>query len=156
MWGLFLPLLIYTLTWLLWRDKKHMQPVNWITHSPDWTVIGAWVDFPGSSAGEESTGNAGDSGSIPRSGRSPGEGIRYPSIHGLPWWLSGKASTSNAGDLGSILGLGRCLGGGHGKPLQYSCLENPHRQRSLAGDSPWGHKESDTIEQLSTQHIGLE
>ena len=24
-------------------------------------------------------------------------------------------------------------GGGHGNPLQYSCLENPHGQRSLAG-----------------------
>ena len=27
-----------------------------------------------------------------------------------------------------------------------SCLENPHGQRSLAGYSPWGHKESDTTE----------
>ena len=27
---------------------------------------------------------------------------------------------------------------GHGNPLQYSCLENPHGQRSLAGYSPWG------------------
>ena len=27
--------------------------------------------------------------------------------------------------LGSICGLGRSLGGGHGDPLQYSCLENP-------------------------------
>ena len=26
------------------------------------------------------------------------------------------------------------------QPLQYSCLENPHKQRSLAGCSPWGHK----------------
>ena len=34
--------------------------------------------------------------------------------------------------------------------LQYSCLENPHGQRSLAGYSPWGCKESDTTEQLST------
>ena len=32
--------------------------------------------------------------------------------------------------------------------LQYSCLEN-HGQRSLAGYSPWGHKESDTIERLT-------
>ena len=32
---------------------------------------------------------------------------------------------------------------------QYSCLENTHRQRSLVGYSPWGHKESDTTEQLS-------
>ena len=35
-----------------------------------------------------------------------------------------KNSTSNAGDAGSILGLGRSSGGGHGNPLQYSCLEN--------------------------------
>ena len=30
------------------------------------------------------------------------------------------------------------------------CLENPHGQRSLAGCSPWGRKELDTTEQLST------
>ena len=44
-----------------------------------------------------------------------------------------KESACNVGDLGSIPGLGRSLGGGHGNPLQYSCLENPHGQRSLAG-----------------------
>ena len=54
------------------------------------------------------------------------------------------------GDVGSILGLGRSPGGGHGNSLQYSCLENPHGQRSLVGYSPWGHKESDTTERLST------
>ena len=43
---------------------------------------------------------------------------------GLPWWLSGKESPCNAGDPGSIPGLGRSPGGGHGNPLQYSCLEN--------------------------------
>ena len=31
---------------------------------------------------------------------------------------------------------------------QYSGLENPHRQRSLVGCSPWGQKESDMTEQL--------
>ena len=38
--------------------------------------------------------------------------------------------------------------GGHGNPLQYSCLENPHGQRSLVGYiySPWGCKESDMTE----------
>ena len=36
------------------------------------------MDFPGSSAGEESACNAGDQGSIPGLGRSPGEGIGYP------------------------------------------------------------------------------
>ena len=35
-------------------------------------------------------------------------------------------------------------------PLQYSCLENPHGQRSLVGYSPWGHKELDMTERLST------
>ena len=36
------------------------------------------LDFPGNSAGKESTRNAGDPGSIPGSGRFPGEGIGYP------------------------------------------------------------------------------
>ena len=40
-----------------------------------------------------------------------------------------------AGDLGLTPRLGRFPGGGHGNPLQYSCLENPHGQRSLAGYS---------------------
>ena len=61
-----------------------------------------------------------------------------------------KKSVCTVGDLGSIPGLGRSPGGGHSNPLQYSCLENPHGQRSLVGYSPWGHKESDTTEQLST------
>ena len=56
------------------------------------------------------------------------------------------------GDLGSIPGMGRSPGG-HGNPLQYSCMENPHGQRSLADYSPQCCKESDMIVQLSTtQH----
>ena len=57
-----------------------------------------------------------------------------------------KNTPANAGDLrdtGSILGSGRSSGKGNGKPPQYSCLENPHGQRSLAGYSPWGRKELD-------------
>ena len=56
---------------------------------------------------------------------------------------------ANAGgirDMGSILGWGRSPGGGHGNPLQCSCLETPHGQKSLVGYSPWGHKELDTTE----------
>ena len=68
----------------------------------------------------------------------------------LPGGPDSKESACNAGDLGLIPGLGRSPGGGHGNPLQYSCLENPHGWRSLAGRIPWGHKESDTTEQLST------
>ena len=39
-----------------------------------------------------------------------------------------KNLPANAGvirDVGSVPGLGRSPGGGHGNPLQYSCLENP-------------------------------
>ena len=53
------------------------------------------------------------------------------------------------GNLGLIPGLGRSPGGGHDNLLQYSCLENPRGQRSLAGYSSWGHKESDMTERLS-------
>ena len=61
-----------------------------------------------------------------------------------------KNLPANAEDEGSISVLGRSPGGGPGNPLQYSCLENPHRKRSLAGYSTWDHKESDTTERLST------
>ena len=57
--------------------------------------------------------------------------------------------------MGSIPGLGRSPGGGHGNPLQYSCLENPHGQRGPVGSSPWGRKELDTTERLTTQHSRL-
>ena len=52
---------------------------------------------------------------------------------GLPWGLSGKESACNAGDAGLISGSGRSPAEGHGNPLQYSCLEHLHGQRSLEG-----------------------
>ena len=57
-----------------------------------------------------------------------------------------KNPPAMGGDLGSITGLGRSPGGRHGNPLEYSCPENPHGQRSLAGYSSRGHKESDMTE----------
>ena len=74
---------------------------------------------------------------------------------GFPGGSDSKEFTSNVGDLGSTPGLGRSSGGGHGNSLQYSYLKNSHGQRILAGCSPWGRKESDTTERLSTaQHFG--
>ena len=58
-------------------------------------------------------------------------------IHSVPGGSARKELACNAGDLGSIPGLRRSPGGGHGNPLQYSCLENPHELRSLVGYSPW-------------------
>ena len=46
-------------------------------------------------------------------------------LSGFPAGSDRKESACNAGDMGSILWLGRSPGGGHGNPLQYSCLENP-------------------------------
>ena len=99
----------------------------------------------GSSAGKESICNVGDPNLIPGFGRSPGEGVGCPLQYG-------KDSSCSMGNLGSIPGLGRSPGGGDGNTFQCSCLENPHGQRSLAGYSPWVHKELDLIEQLSTAH----
>ena len=68
---------------------------------------------------------------------------------GFPGGSDCIESTCNPEDLGWIPGLGRSPGGGHGNPFHYSCLENPHGQRSLAGCSPWDCKESGMTERLS-------
>ena len=47
-------------------------------------------------------------------------------------------------------------GEGHGDPLQYSFLENPCGQRSLAGYSLWSCKELETVERLSTNTVTQE
>ena len=55
---------------------------------------------------------------------------------GFPCGWVGKESTCKARDLGLIPGQGRSRGGGHGNPLQCSCLGHLHGLRSLAGYSP--------------------
>ena len=60
-----------------------------------------------------------------------------------------KKSACNAGDLGLIPELGRSPGEENGNPPQYSLPGESHGQRSLAGYSPWGHKELEIIERLT-------
>ena len=96
---------------------------------------------PSSSVHGDSLGKNTRVGMFPTKGLNPGS---------FPSGSDGKEFACYVGDLGSVPGLGRSPGGKHGNPLQYSRLENPHGQRSLAGYSPWGPKESDTTEQLST------
>ena len=60
-------------------------------------------------------------------------------LPGLPRWLSGKNPPVNAGDItnvGLTSGSGGSPGGGHDKPLQYSCLENSIDRGGLEGYSP--------------------
>ena len=74
---------------------------------------------------------------------------RYSYVGASQVVLVVKNLPANAGDIrdaGLILELGRSPGGGHGNLLQYSCLENPHGQRSLVGYSPKGRKELHTTE----------
>ena len=71
----------------------------------------------------------------------------------LPWCHSGKESACNAGVRGLILGLERSPGGGHGNPLQYSCLEN-HMDRGDCQATVHGVTKSRTqLKQLS-MHAG--
>ena len=62
---------------------------------------------------------------------------------GFPGDSVAKNPSANAGDTGSIPGWRRSPGEGNSNPLQYSCLGNPMDRGSLAGYSPWGHKEWD-------------
>ena len=76
--------------------------------------------------------------------------MRKHQTNPFPGGSGGKEYACNAGDPGSIPELGRSPREVNGCPLQYAWLENPHGQRSLAGYSPWGHKESDMTECLHT------
>ena len=114
--------------------------------------------------------NAGEArniGLIPGSRRSPGVGNGNPPVfllgkfHGQrslvaysPWGHKKSDITEHARThthtslpfLGSFFFYEVYFGEENGNPLQYSCLENPHGQRSLMGYSPWGHRKSDSTE----------
>ena len=92
---------------------------------------------------------------IPRSGEDFFNSYYWTRPLGLPGWLSWREFAYNESVPHSIPGSGRSPGEGHGNPLQYSCLENPLVQKSLAGYSPWGCKESDTTKQLNTAQCNL-
>ena len=108
--------------------------------------------FPDSSVGKESTCNAGDLGSIPVSGRYAGERIGYSLQYS---WASLVAQ------------LVKNLPAVRGTWVQSWVGKIPWRRERLPtpvfwpGEfyglySPWGHKESDTTEQLSLQGVFLE
>ena len=68
---------------------------------------------------------------------------KYSGKVGFPGGSYGKDSACNAGDLGFFLGLGIPPGGGHGNPLQYSCLEN----------FPWT-EEPGGVQSMGLQRVG--
>ena len=77
-----------------------------------------------------------------------------------------KDPPANAGDEGLIPGLGRSPGGGHGNPLQYSCLKNPTDRgawrvtvhgvaKSQTQPSTHTHTHTDTCVTLKSRFFGL-
>ena len=62
------------------------------------------------------------------------------------------ANAGNARDTNLIPGSRQSPGEGNGNPLQFSCLGNPMDRGAQRGYSPWGHLESDTTEQLTTEY----
>ena len=64
------------------------------------------------------------------------------------------ADAGDIGDLGLIPGSGRSPGGGHGNPLQYSCLENPV-DRGAWWATVHGVAQSQTRLSLHAAHDGV-
>ena len=101
--------------------------------------------FASSSVSKESACNAGDPGSIPRSGRSPGEEIGYPLQYSwASLWLSWKRIHLPCGRSGFDPWVGKI-------PWRRERLPTPVlRPGEFHGlYSPWDHKESDMTERLS-------
>ena len=67
-------------------------------------------------------------------------------VYRLPRWLSYKGIIVYAGELGLIPGPGRFPWKRKWQPIPVFLLRESHGQRTLAGYSPWGRKESDTTE----------
>ena len=102
------------------------------------------MELPGSSACKDSACNAGGPSSIPELGNSPGEGIGCPLQYSWASLVAQMVKNPPAMRETWVLSLiwEVPLQGEHGKPFQYSCLEDPQGERSLAGQSPWGHKQA--------------
>ena len=68
------------------------------------------------------------------------------------------ASAEDTGCVGLIPGSGRPPGGEHGNPLQYSCLENPHGQRSgqqSMGSQKFGQNNRSDLAHMQLNSYGL-
>ena len=104
-------------------------------------LCNALLGFPDSSVGKEPTCNAGDSGLIPESGRSAGEGVGYPLQYS---WASLEVQLVK--NLPAVWRPGfdpwiEILWRREWLPIPVFWLGESHELYS-----PWGHKESDMTE----------
>ena len=97
------------------------------------------MGFPG----KKSTCNTGDPGFLGQENPWGRDRLPTPAFLGFPGGGSdGKESACPGGDLGSISALGSSLGGGHGSPLQSSCLEESARTEEPGGLQSMGTQRS--------------
>ena len=111
-------------------DCKEIKPVNPKGISPEYSFEGlmeaeAPIFWPPDVKGW-----------LIRKDPDAGKDWGIPVFLGFPGGSDSKESNCNVGVLGSISGLARSPEERHGSPLQYSCVENSHRHRRLAGHSP--------------------
>ena len=75
----------------------------------------------------------------------------------FPWWHEQERTRLpvwvDVGDVGLICGLGRSPGGGHGNPLQYSCLENLTDRGACWDTVPRVTQSQTRLKQLSTHQV---
>ena len=123
------------------------------------------MGFPGGSEVKASACNAGDLGSIPGLGRSPGEGngnpLQYSCLEnpmdGAAWWATVHGVTKSWTRLSDFTTLQYCVDFCHTltcirrrqwHPTPVLLPGKSHGWRSLVSCSPWGREESDTTEWL--------
>ena len=115
--------------------------------------------FPGGSDGKESTCSAGDPGSIPGLGKSPGEGngtpLQYSCLENPgteePGRLQSMGSLRVGHDWATSLSLSTFMRWRRKwQPTPVFLPGESHGRRSLVGCSPWGRTESDMTERLSS------
>ena len=80
---------------------------------------------------------------------------KYASLGASQVMLEVKDPPANAGDMGSLPRSGRSPGGGHGKPLQYSYLENPMGRGAWRATVHRVAKSRTRLKQLSTHTHAL-
>ena len=110
-----------------------------------------WRGFPGSSAGKESTSNAGDPGSIPGSGRSTEEGIGYSLQYSWVSLVTQLVKNLPAMQETWVRSLSQEDPLEKGKATHSSILA----WRIPWTYSPWSHRESDTTERFSLSFITI-
>ena len=128
-------------------QETPVQFLGWEDRLP----ITVFMGFSGGSDGKKSACNAGDLGSVPGLGRSPGEGIGYPLQYLWTSLVAQMVKNLPAMKETWIQSLGWEDPMEEGMPSHPLFLPGEfHGQRSLAGYSPWGHKESNMTEWLRT------